>query len=90
VGKGEGQYDFEEGRKLTREPLEVTTRLGKELERASGEVRVRLRADQGLRVEVVQAMTAALQEMEARINAGRKGDRLKVLVFGEVSEPQTP
>jgi biopolymer transport protein ExbD len=66
----------------------VTARLHKELESAHGTVRVNLRADQRLPIEVIKSATIELQHLEAKINEGRaKNDRLKLHISGEVRAP---
>jgi biopolymer transport protein ExbD len=66
--------------------------LGEELDAARGEARVRLRAAKTLAVETVLAVTADVQDLEARLNQSRTSptERLKIIVFGEVSEGKTP
>jgi biopolymer transport protein ExbD len=78
--------------KPTTDAAAVTAELGRQLAAADGDVRVRLRADKGLMVEVVRAMIERLQREEARLNGtrGASPGRLKLFFLGEVSEPQSP
>jgi biopolymer transport protein ExbD len=67
----------------------VADALAAKLNGANGEVAVRLRADRDLRIQVVNAVSAQLHELEGRLNTGRSADeRIKIRIFGEVSEPQ--
>jgi biopolymer transport protein ExbD len=95
VGKGEETYLLRPGqgpaeeRAVTQDPAEVIAKLREELKGAGGPVRVRIRADRGLLIEDINAMTARLQELGADLNKGRPGDaKLLVEVVGEVSTPQ--
>lgn len=64
----------------------VIATLERELAEVRGEVRVRLRADQVLPIEVVRHATVELQKIEGRINARRGSGTITLSVFGEVSE----
>jgi biopolymer transport protein ExbD len=68
----------------------VLAALKKELDQVRGEVRVSLRADQQLPIEVIKGMTLELQHLESQINAERdrgKMDRVKLQIVGEVRAP---
>jgi len=68
----------------------VLARLKKELEKVGGEVRVSLRADRQLPVEVIKGVTLELQGLESQINADRdrgKLEHLKFHIAGEVRAP---
>ncbi|MBI2808839.1 MAG: biopolymer transporter ExbD [Planctomycetes bacterium] len=67
---------------------EVLAGLAKELDQASGDIKVRLRADKNLPIETIKGLTLDLQELEVRLNRTRavKG-RVHIIVLGEVSEP---
>jgi hypothetical protein len=68
---------------------EVLATLEKTLAGMTGEVRLRIRADQDLPINLVTAATLELQDFESRINRGRGPEqRLKLVVSGEVSEPK--
>jgi biopolymer transport protein ExbD len=56
-------------------------------ELAAGEVRLRLRGDRDLMIEVIRETTVRLQGLEASLNAGA-ARKVKFKFFGEVSEPQ--
>jgi biopolymer transport protein ExbD len=69
----------------------VLARLRKELERSPpGEIRISLRADQRLPVDVVKNVTLELQGLEVQINADRartNQERIKFHIAGEVKAP---
>jgi biopolymer transport protein ExbD len=67
----------------------VVARLKKELDSIRGEVRVSLRADQQLPIEVVKGATLELQSLEGQINAQRDAasERIKLHIVGEVKTP---
>jgi biopolymer transport protein ExbD len=96
LGKGTASLDVRpnqaepEERVVTQDPAEVTAKLVQELGRVEGPARISLRADRTLMIEVIRAMTVQVQRMEAQINRGRAaGQKLKIDVLGEVSEPQS-
>ncbi len=69
----------------------VLDKLRSDLKDIGGEVRVRIRADQNLPNEVVREVMERLGGLERSINAERtksNSTRLKLLLSGEVSEPQ--
>jgi hypothetical protein len=69
----------------------VLTALDEPFGKLKGEVRLRLRAERTLPLDVIRKATTRVQEMEARLNASRApADALKLVVFGEVSEPKQP
>jgi len=62
--------------------------LAEKLGAEQGEVKVRLRADRSLPIEIVKGVTLDVQDLEARLNRGRAaGQRLTFALVGEVSEP---
>jgi biopolymer transport protein ExbD len=67
---------------------EVTAALAKQIESAEGDVKISLRAERSLTIDVIRDVTAELQGVEAKLNreAGRKPLRFEIM--GEVSEPQ--
>jgi len=68
---------------------EVLATLDQTLGDTTGEVRLRIRADQDLPITLVTAATLELQDLEVRINRSRTKDkRLSLVVSGEVSEPK--
>jgi biopolymer transport protein ExbD len=70
------------------EIMHVLARLKKELEQVHGEVRVSLRADRQLAIEVVKDVTLKLQGLEAQINTGRDPrQNVKLHIAGEVRTP---
>ncbi len=92
-GKALPWYSF--GRDMN-ELLAPTTQAGdvlgaveKAVGSGQGEVKVRLRADRNLPIETIKGITFDLQNLEYRLNRGREpGQRLQLIVTGEVSEPQ--
>jgi biopolymer transport protein ExbD len=67
---------------------QVRERLQKELGKVKGDVRINLRGDQNLAIEVVKGVQLELQQFEERINQGRApADRIKLHIAGEVREP---
>lgn len=64
--------------------------LASRLDQYAGPVRVRIRADQQLPIEVIRAATLDLQRLQDQINRSRDNanDRITIEVSGEVSEPQ--
>jgi biopolymer transport protein ExbD len=68
----------------------VKERLGKELAKVKGEVRVNLRGDRKLPIEVIRDVQLELQRFEERFNDDRtraKLERVKLHVSGQVREP---
>jgi biopolymer transport protein ExbD len=63
--------------------------LAEELADATGEVKIRLRAEKSLPIETIKEVTLDLQELEASLNRRREAGkgRLQIIVLGEVSEP---
>jgi biopolymer transport protein ExbD len=63
--------------------------LAEELADATGEVKIRLRAEKSLPIETIKGITLDLQELEASLNRRRDASkgRLQIIVLGEVSEP---
>lgn len=63
--------------------------LVEDLANASGEVKIRLRAEKSLPIETIKGVTLDLQELEATLNRSRDASkgRLQFIVMGEVSEP---
>jgi len=58
-------------------------------ERAAGEVRLRIRADETLPIETVSKTTLEIQGLETKLNREReKTNRLSFAISGEVSEPK--
>jgi biopolymer transport protein ExbD len=54
-----------------------------------GEVRVRLRGDRAVPIEIIKGVALDLQDLEVRLNRGRgPANRLTIAIVGEVSEPQ--
>lgn len=51
----------------------------------SGDVTVRIRADHGLPVDVVTSLMQRLHQVQAQLNADRRGSRIKINIVGEVS-----
>jgi biopolymer transport protein ExbD len=97
VGEGETSFQVRPGNKkdkenyVTPEPKQMLAALAAKLAGVKGEVRLRIRADRDLMIEVVDATTARLQRLEAQLNKGRpNNERLRFQLLGEVSEPQTP
>ncbi|MCI0376616.1 MAG: biopolymer transporter ExbD [Gemmataceae bacterium] len=84
--------------KEQRELLEPTTdhsavlgALGKSLDGAESDIKIRIRADRTLPIEHIRGLTLELQTLEAQLNTQRpagKG-RLKFDITGEVSEPKS-
>src|SRR5262249_41991140 len=71
----------------TSEGDKIVEHLGKDLQDVQGEVKIRLRADRGIPIETIKAVTLDLQEFEARLNRGRDAKaRLQITILGEVSE----
>ena len=70
---------------------EMLVALGKVLEKGEGEVNIRLRADQSLTIETIKGITLDLQELEFQLNRQREQGKgkLRFIVTGEVSEPQS-
>lgn len=61
--------------------------LARQFAQASGEVKIRLRADRGLPIETVTNMIRELRELQARLNRDRRGGGpLTFVLLGEVSE----
>src|SRR5436309_1474176 len=74
----------------TREPADVVQTLEKHLETAAGEVKLRIRADRTLPIEVIKGITLELQGLESKLNSRREpGSRVTFSIAGEVSEPQS-
>lgn len=72
----------------TVDPESMLDALEKAVGEVSGEVRIRLRADQGLPIEIIREVTMHLQGREQEINRGRPADRRVVFaISGEVSDP---
>ncbi len=74
------------------EPTEgedVLAKLAEELDQSSGEIKIRLRADRRLPIDIIKGLTLDLQELETRINRARPAGqgKLQLTVLGEVSEP---
>ncbi len=70
----------------------VLARLQKELKDVGKEVRINIRADQKLPIEVIKDVTLQLQGLENAINAGRDRDnreRVKFRIDGEVRTSDT-
>jgi hypothetical protein len=66
----------------------VLERLKKEIGQTPGEVRVSIRADRQLPIEIIKNTTLELQGLEGRINAGRgKADQVRFHIAGEVRAP---
>lgn len=70
-----------------RDPAEIVQAFEQALGPAAGEVRIRIRADRSLPIEIVKGITLDLQGLENRLNRG-KTDRVTFAISGEVSEPQ--
>lgn len=91
-GKTDKAFDISNGDKQysTVQLSEVTRALYEKIKDDTGEVRVRIRADQTLPIEIIRETTVELQKLEMRLNGGQKGPQRKVTVSisGEVSEPQ--
>jgi biopolymer transport protein ExbD len=69
----------------------VLQALRRELKDASGEVKVRIRADKTLMIDTIRDTMERLQEVGRDLNAERVKSgsaRLNLIVTGEVSEPQ--
>ena len=63
--------------------------MEKALGAESGEINVRLRADRGLPIETIKAITLGLHGLEERLNRQRdQKAKLRLAITGEVSEPQ--
>lgn len=68
---------------------EVLGALEKAVNPAEGEVKIRIRADRNLPIETIKGITLDLKNLEIRLNAARDSRaQLKLIVTGEVSEPQ--
>jgi biopolymer transport protein ExbD len=68
----------------------VITRLKKELESVKGKVRINLRGDKTLPIEVIKGATLELQHVEIEINGQRakaKMERIELHIAGEVRAP---
>jgi biopolymer transport protein ExbD len=68
----------------------ISARLKKDLESVKGTVRINLRGDTFLPIEVIKAATLDLQVLENQINEQRtkaKLDRIKLHIAGEVRAP---
>jgi biopolymer transport protein ExbD len=66
---------------------DVMAALVRQVGLAKGDVKVRLRADRSLPVDVVTSTMRELRELEARINSDRaKTSRLDLILLGEVRE----
>jgi biopolymer transport protein ExbD len=84
-GLGKDDKELEAAAPDIKAPL---ARLKKELDQVRGEVRVNLRADQQLPVEIIKSATLDLQGLETEINAGREqAQRVKFHIAGEVRAP---
>lgn len=81
---GQDDRTLEQG---SAEMTQVKARLQKDLAAAKGEVRINLRGDRKLPIEAIKGVQAELQQLEEALNQGRKTDRVKLHVSGEVSEP---
>jgi biopolymer transport protein ExbD len=87
-------YSLGKGDRFLLEPVQdlalVAKELSKYLAEEQGEVRIRLRADRDLLVEVVRRVTTELQKVGAQVNRQRGGRAPVTLrILGEVSEPKT-
>lgn len=72
----------------TLEPEQIVQALAKNLEAGAGEVKVRLRADRDLPIEVIKGITLELQGLEQKLNRDRQpNNKLTLHLSGEVSEP---
>ena len=70
--------------------VEVQVLGKKELEKFDGDVRISLRADRQLPIEIIKSATLELQGLESQINIERDRDkmkRVKFIVAGEVRGP---
>ena len=68
----------------------IAARLKKDLETVKGTVRINLRGDKTLPIEVIKGATLDLQHVENEINEQRaklKMERLKLHIAGEVRGP---
>jgi biopolymer transport protein ExbD len=87
-------YSLGKGDRLLQAPVQdaatVMAALGNLLQGQEGEVRIRLRADRDLMVEVVRQLTTQMQKLQAQINRERGGRApIALRILGEVSEPQS-
>ena len=66
---------------------EVLAALGEKTNGVGGEIKVRLRADRELPVDVVTTTMRQLRELQTRLNSRRGNDRkLNLTLLGEVRE----
>ena len=72
----------------TTQVADVLAALARQVLETKGDVKVRLRADRSLPVDVVTATMRKLRELEASINRdrGTKAGRLDLVLLGEVRE----
>jgi biopolymer transport protein ExbD len=73
----------------TADATRLATKLTEELDQATGEIKIRLRADKTLPIETIKGITLELQELETRLNRNRDAGkaRVQITILGEVSEP---
>lgn len=89
-------YGNDSSKKESKKPLTPTLNLREVLEALtadlkdapSGEVKVRLRADKDLPIEIIKDTTLALQDLETQLNRSRGAAKLTLTFLGEVSEPK--
>jgi biopolymer transport protein ExbD len=74
----------------TRRFEEVASALAKELQKGQGDVKIRLRAEKSLSIDVVKEVTLELQGLEKQLNSAPGQGRLSLSILGEVSEPREP
>jgi hypothetical protein len=87
-GNDSGKKD---GKRLlpTRDFTQVTDALAQDLKDApAGEVKIRLRAEKTLPIEIIKGTTLDLQDLESRLNRSRGSGKLTFAILGEVSEPK--
>jgi len=93
-GKPLSWYSFGKDRAEIVKPTinleDVTGALAKGLQSAQGEVKIRLRAERTLSIDVVKNVTLELQGLEKRLNSEQGKGRVNFSILGEVSEPQEP
>ncbi len=91
VGDDSKQFVVEADMRSTKQLTQMSDALATHLNKSKGDVKLRIRADETLAIEVIQETMAELQGLESRINAQRKSQNLapiKVQFLGEVSEPK--
>jgi biopolymer transport protein ExbD len=86
-------YSFGTDKKQLVEPTQdlskVKAALKNELDQLRGDVKVRLRGDENMPLQVVQALIVDLQDVEATVNRPReRARRVKLDIAAEVSEPK--